>query len=228
MTGVATDVLIVEDEPDIRSLIVHHLEREGYRCRTAASGGEALARVRASVPDLLVLDLMLPGMDGLEVCRRLRADPATAALPIIMLTAKADVVDRVVGLEVGADDYLGKPFSTKELVARARAVLRRARPGETGTRPLRVGLVSLDPSRHIVTVSGRAVEPPPVACSRASTCSIACGATRAPTRSSRARWTCTSAGCAPSSAPRSGASRPSRASVTGSRRTDAWYSAATR
>ena len=158
MTVVATDVLIVEDEPDIRSLIVHHLEREGYRCRTAGSGGEALARVRAAVPDLLVLDLMLPGMDGLEVCRRLRADPATAALPIIMLTAKADVVDRVVGLEVGADDYLGKPFSTKELVARARAVLRRARPSETGTRPLRVGVVSLDPSRHIVTVSGRAVE----------------------------------------------------------------------
>src|SRR5207244_7920795 len=126
MSAVAADVLIVEDEPDIRSLIVHHLEREGYGCRTAASGGEALARVRASVPDLLVLDLMLPGMDGLEVCRRLRADPATAALPIIMLTAKADVVDRVVGLEVGADDYLGKPFSTKELVARARGAAPRA------------------------------------------------------------------------------------------------------
>src|SRR5213592_679989 len=96
------------------------------RSRTSRSGTEARTRASASVPDLLVLDLMLPGMDGLEVCRRLRADPATAALPIIMLTAKADVVDRVVGLEVGADDYLGKPFSTKELVARARAVLRRA------------------------------------------------------------------------------------------------------
>jgi two-component system phosphate regulon response regulator PhoB len=154
---VATDVLVVEDEPDIRSLIVHHLERDGFRCRTAASGGEALARVRAAQPDLVVLDLMLPGMNGLEVCRRLRADPATAALPIIMLTAKADEVDRVVGLEMGADDYLAKPFSTKELVARVRAVLRRARPAEAA-RPVSVGGVSLDPARHAVTVGGRAVE----------------------------------------------------------------------
>ena len=157
MSGVATDVLVVEDEPDIRSLIVHHLERDGFRCRTAASGGEALARVRSAPPDLVVLDLMLPGMDGLEVCRRLRGDPATAALPIIMLTAKADEIDRVVGLEMGADDYLAKPFSTKELVARVRAVLRRARPGETA-RALTVGGVSLDPSRHAVIVGGRPVE----------------------------------------------------------------------
>ena len=157
MTAVATDVLVVEDEPDIRSLIVHHLEREGFRCRTAASGGEALARVRSSLPDLLVLDLMLPGMDGLEVCRRLRGDPATAGLPIIMLTAKADEVDRVVGLELGADDYLAKPFSTKELVARVRAVLRRARPGATA-HVLSVGGVSLDPGRHLVSVGGRPVE----------------------------------------------------------------------
>src|SRR5688572_11969799 len=154
----ASDVLVVEDEPDIRSLIVHHLERDGYRCRTAASGGEALARVRSSAPDLIVLDLMLPGMDGLEVCRRLRGDPATAAVPIIMLTAKADEIDRVVGLEMGADDYLAKPFSTKELVARVRAVLRRARPGEAPSRPLAVGAVSLDPARHAVTVAGTAVE----------------------------------------------------------------------
>jgi phosphate regulon transcriptional regulator PhoB len=157
LTGAAADVLVVEDEPDIRGLIVHHLERDGFRCRTAASGGEALARVRATPPDLVILDLMLPGMDGLEVCRRLRADPATAGLPIIMLTAKADEVDRVVGLEMGADDYLPKPFSTKELVARVRAVLRRARPGET-TRPLSVGGVSLDPGRHAVTVGGKPVE----------------------------------------------------------------------
>jgi phosphate regulon transcriptional regulator PhoB len=154
----ASDVLVVEDEPDIRSLIVHHLERDGYRCRTAASGGEALARVRSSAPDLIVLDLMLPGMDGLEVCRRLRGDPATAAVPIIMLTAKADEVDRIVGLEMGADDYLAKPFSTKELVARVRAVLRRARPGEAPSRPLAVGAVSLDPARHAVTVAGKTVE----------------------------------------------------------------------
>ncbi|HUK64074.1 MAG TPA: winged helix-turn-helix domain-containing protein, partial [Dongiaceae bacterium] len=108
-------------------------------------------------PDLVVLDLMLPEMDGLEVCRRLRGDPATAALPLIMLTAKADEVDRVVGLELGADDYLAKPFSPKELVARVRAVLRRARPGPS-SRPITIGEVSLDAARHSVTVAGRPVE----------------------------------------------------------------------
>jgi phosphate regulon transcriptional regulator PhoB len=154
---VATDVLVVEDEPDIRNLIVHHLTREGFRCRTAATGPEALARVRAALPDLVVLDLMLPEMDGLEVCRRLRGDPSTATLPLIMLTAKADEVDRIVGLELGADDYLAKPFSPKELVARVRAVLRRARPGPV-THPVSVGEVSLDAARHIVTVAGRPVE----------------------------------------------------------------------
>jgi phosphate regulon transcriptional regulator PhoB len=154
---VASDVLIVEDEPDIRSLIVHHLTRDGFRCRTAATGPEALARVRTAAPDLVVLDLMLPEMNGLEVCRRLRADPATAAMPIIMLTAKTDEVDRVVGLEMGADDYVAKPFSPKELVARVRAVLRRARPGEAA-RSLTVGGVSLDVARHLVTIQGRPIE----------------------------------------------------------------------
>jgi DNA-binding response OmpR family regulator len=143
---VATDVLVVEDEPDIRNLIVHHLTREGFRCRTAATGPEALARVRSVPPDLVVLDLMLPEMDGLEVCRRLRGDPATASLPLIMLTAKTDEVDRIVGLELGADDYLAKPFSPKELVARVRAVLRRARPAPI-SRPITVGEVSLDAAR---------------------------------------------------------------------------------
>jgi two-component system, OmpR family, phosphate regulon response regulator PhoB len=154
---VPADVLIVEDEPDIRNLVVHHLTRDGFRCRVAASGPEALARVRTATPDLVVLDLMLPEMDGLEVCRRLRADSATAAIPIIMLTAKADEVDRVVGLEMGADDYVAKPFSPKELVARVRAVLRRARPGEPG-RALSVGTVSLDVARHQVTVGDAPVE----------------------------------------------------------------------
>jgi phosphate regulon transcriptional regulator PhoB len=153
----ASDVLIVEDEPDIRNLVVHHLAREGFRCRAVGSGADALARVKALTPDLVVLDLMLPGMDGLEVCRRLRADPATAGVPIIMLTAKADEVDRVVGLEMGADDYIVKPFSPKELVARVRAVLRRARPSEPG-RPLSGGEISLDASRHAVTVAGQPVE----------------------------------------------------------------------
>jgi len=154
---VPADVLIVEDEPDISNLLVHHLTRDGFRCRVAASGVEALARVRTATPDLVVLDLMLPEMNGLEVCRRLRADPATAAIPIIMLTAKADEIDRVVGLEMGADDYVAKPFSPKELVARVRAVLRRARPGEAA-RALNVGTVSLDVARHSVTVGGAPIE----------------------------------------------------------------------
>ncbi len=151
------DVLVVEDEPDIRTLVVHHLTRDGFRCRTAATGPEALASVRRAPPDLVVLDLMLPELNGIEVCRRLRGDAATAALPIIMLTARADEVDRVVGLEMGADDYVVKPFSPKELVARVRAVLRRARGGEPG-RPLSVGPVRVDAARHVVTVSGQPVE----------------------------------------------------------------------
>jgi DNA-binding response OmpR family regulator len=151
---VTPDVLVVEDEPDIRNLIVHHLERDGFRCRTAATGADALGAVRAAMPDLVVLDLMLPGMDGLEVCRRLRAGPSVP--PIIMLTANADEVDRVVGLELGADVYVVKPFSPKELVARVRAVLRRGRPVE-GARALTAGGVALDPARHQVTVAGAPV-----------------------------------------------------------------------
>jgi phosphate regulon transcriptional regulator PhoB len=152
----AREVLVVEDEPDIRRLVVLHLERDGFRCRTAANGLDALREAKANVPELVVLDLMLPGLDGLEVCRRLRSDASTAGVPIIMLTAKSDEVDRVVGLEVGADDYVAKPFSPKELVARVRAVLRRARPS-TLTRVLTVGPVTLDPERHVVTLGGRAL-----------------------------------------------------------------------
>jgi two-component system, OmpR family, phosphate regulon response regulator PhoB len=153
----AREVLVVEDEPDIRRLVVLHLERDGFRCRTAANGLDALREAKANVPDLVVLDLMLPGLDGLEVCRRLRSDASTAGVPIIMLTAKSDEVDRVVGLEVGADDYVAKPFSPKELVARVRAVLRRSRPSQP-TRVLTVGPVTLDPERHMVTLGGRTLQ----------------------------------------------------------------------
>ena len=148
---------MVEDEPDIRRLITLHLERDGFRCRTASNGPEALREARAVVPDLVVLDLMLPELDGLEVCRQLRRDASTAAVPIIMLTAKSDEVDRVVGLEIGADDYVSKPFSPKELVARVRAVLRRARP-EPAPRVLAQSAITLDPSRHLVTLHGRRLE----------------------------------------------------------------------
>lgn len=152
----AREVLVVEDEPDIRRLVVLHLERDGFRCRTAANGADALRAVKTAVPDLVVLDLMLPELDGLEVCRRLRRDHVTAAVPIIMLTAKSDEVDRIVGLEVGADDYVIKPFSPKELVARVRAVLRRSRP-DVATPVLSVGPITLDPARHTVSRNGHAV-----------------------------------------------------------------------
>ena len=149
-------VLIVEDEPDIRNLLVFHLEREGYQVTHCRSGAEALRLARGGPPDLVLLDLMLPEMDGLEVCRRLRQDPATRGLPIVMLTARGDEVDRVLGLEMGADDYVVKPFSPRELVARIRAVLRRARP-ETGSAPLVVGRIAIDAAAHRVTVDGAAV-----------------------------------------------------------------------
>ena len=150
----ASRVLVVEDEPDIRDLLAFHLERGGYQVTRAATGPEALRQLRAAPPDLVVLDLMLPEMDGLEVCRRLRADPATAGLPVIMLTAKGDEVDRVVGLEIGADDYVVKPFSPKEMLARVRAVLRRARAPVSGV-PLAAGGITLDGATHQATVSGR-------------------------------------------------------------------------
>jgi DNA-binding response OmpR family regulator len=152
----ASEVLVVEDEPDIRNLIVLHLVRDGFRCRSAGTGVEALAAVKASPPDLVILDLMLPEMDGLEVCRRLRQEPRTASIPIIMLTAKTDEVDRVLGLELGADDYVAKPFSPKELVARVRAVLRRTRPTDA-VRPLTSGTLTVDPSRHVATLEGRSL-----------------------------------------------------------------------
>ena len=150
-------VLIVEDEPDIRDLLAFHLERDGYQIATAATGTEALRQAARERPDLIVLDLMLPELDGREVCRRVRQDPATAAVPVIMLTARGDEVDRVVGLELGADDYVVKPFSPREFLARVRAVLRRARPGEVGPGPLSAGAITLDPSTHAVASGGEPV-----------------------------------------------------------------------
>jgi phosphate regulon transcriptional regulator PhoB len=149
----ASRVLIVEDEPDIRGLLAFHLEREGYQVFKSNNGADALRQVRARPPDLVLLDLMLPEMDGLEVCRRLRQDPATAPLPIVMLTAKGEEVDRVLGLELGADDYIVKPFSPREVVARIRAVLRRSRP-PAGAAPIVTGKLLIDVARHSVHVDG--------------------------------------------------------------------------
>jgi phosphate regulon transcriptional regulator PhoB len=152
----ATRVLLVEDERDIVELVRYHLEKEGMTVVHAGDGGRALRLATAEHPDLVVLDLMLPGLDGLEVCRQLRRDPATRAVPIVMLTARGDEVDRVVGLEVGADDYVVKPFSPRELVARIRAVLRRTRPPPVAA-VRRAGTLELDEARHAATVAGQPV-----------------------------------------------------------------------
>lgn len=146
-------VLIVEDEQDILQLVKLFLEKEGFRVVTAVTGPEGLRGVKAEKPDLVVLDLMLPEMDGLEVCKRLRAAPDTAMLPIIMLTAKAEESDTIIGLELGADDYVTKPFSPKALVARVKALLRRLeRTPTNGTNFYRYGPLTMDLARHEVSL----------------------------------------------------------------------------
>jgi len=151
-----TRVLVVEDDPDIAMLLARSLARAGFAVDQISSGADVLPTLRRGQPDLLLLDLMLPGLDGLEICRALRADPSTAALPIIMLTARAEESDRIVGLELGADDYITKPFSPNELVARVRALLRRTtRPG--GRSQLKHGTLVMDIERHLVTVDGEGV-----------------------------------------------------------------------
>lgn len=141
-------ILVVDDEEHIRQLVTLYLEKEGFAVETAGDGRAALSRVNAVRPDLVVLDLMLPELDGWQVCRELRRSPLTEALPIIMLTARDDMIDRILGLELGADDYLTKPFNPRELVARVRAVLRRTtRRGVPGT-TLRAGDIRVDLDRR--------------------------------------------------------------------------------
>jgi len=150
-------ILIVEDDRDIADLIAHSLEKAGHETSRAPSGTEGLARARAARPDLVILDLMLPGMDGLTVCGALRADPALASVPVIMLTARAEEADKVTGLERGADDYMTKPFSPKELVARVAALLRRVQRARAAEPPQRFGPIAIDADRHRVTVEGREI-----------------------------------------------------------------------
>ena len=149
-------VLVVEDDKDIAELIAHYLQKAGHTVEIAASGTAALPRVKASAPDLILLDLMLPGMDGLLVCQALRSDPATAAIPIIMLTARGEEAERVTGLELGADDYVTKPFSPRELTARVAAILRRVHRPAAGApgAPLKYGPLTIDVERHAVDVDG--------------------------------------------------------------------------
>ncbi|GGH43536.1 response regulator transcription factor [Microbacterium album] len=154
-----TRVLLVEDEPDLAEPLAYLLRREGYEVEMAEDGAAALAAFREQGADLILLDLMLPGMPGTEVCRQVRT---SSAVPIIMLTAKDSEVDIVVGLELGADDYVTKPYSARELLARMRAVLRRAADaeGELDERILEGGRVSLDVDRHTVAVDGEQINMP--------------------------------------------------------------------
>ncbi|SPP99923.1 Transcriptional regulatory protein YycF [Candidatus Sulfobium mesophilum] len=144
-------ILVVDDEADLLDLISYNLTKEGYEVSTASDGGEALTEIRKARFDLVVLDLMLPGIQGMELCRIIRSDPKTEAVPIIMLTAKGEEVDRVLGLEMGADDYITKPFSPRELIARIRAVLRRTGEKSKGGKVLRTGNLLIDTENYTVT-----------------------------------------------------------------------------
>ncbi|MDP2306005.1 MAG: response regulator transcription factor [Pseudomonadota bacterium] len=156
-------ILVVEDEDDIRNLIVHQLQREGLTTRAASTGLEALEIARHTPPALVILDLMLPGLPGTEVCRRLRAEPETRDVPIIILSARGEEIDRVVGFEVGADDYVTKPFSPRELVLRVRAVMRRGKAPAAAAEPgapsgsLEVGALVVDEGAHRVFVKGEEI-----------------------------------------------------------------------
>jgi len=150
-------ILVVEDDPDIRDLISLYLRKAGHSVDTLSQGGAVVPRLRSEPADLIVLDLMLPGLGGLEICQALRNDPATARLPVIMLTARSDESDRVAGLELGADDYVTKPFSPKELVARVAALLRRVSAGDSPAAVMRYGDIAVDSAQHVVLDGTREV-----------------------------------------------------------------------
>ncbi len=150
-------ILLVEDEPDIAEVLAYNLGKEGFEVETEERGDRALDRIRSERPDLLILDLMLPGLDGLEVARILQRDPRTADLPLVMLTARGEEVDRIVGLELGADDYVTKPFSPREVVLRVKAVLRRARGAAPAADRIGVGPLCLDRGAHRLEVAGEEV-----------------------------------------------------------------------
>jgi len=151
-------ILVVDDEPEAVELVQFNLEQAGFSVITAADGAEAIRKTRSGMPNLIVLDLMLPEVDGIEVCKLLRRDPATASIPIIMLTAKAAEIDRVLGLELGADDYITKPFSPRELVLRIRKILQRGAGPEEADRVLHLGDLTIDEPRHLVTWKSKAIE----------------------------------------------------------------------
>ncbi len=151
------NILVVDDEEDVLELVRYNLDKSGYQVETASSGEEALTKARRKLPDLVILDLMLPGMDGLEVCKKLKNDAKTEGLPIIVLTAKGEETDVVTGLELGADDYVTKPFSPKVLIARVRRILRRAVSRDMEKPPIRIRDLVMDPGRREVFVKGKPV-----------------------------------------------------------------------
>jgi two-component system, OmpR family, alkaline phosphatase synthesis response regulator PhoP len=150
-------ILVVEDDKDIVELVRYNLEKEGFQVVASADGTTGLAQIRKAPPDLLILDLMLPKLSGLEICKEIRKDVSLNRLPVLILTAKGEEADRVVGLELGADDYVTKPFSPRELVARVKALLRRSEPISAGEKPIEIGQLRIDPAAYRVTRDGRAV-----------------------------------------------------------------------
>jgi DNA-binding response OmpR family regulator len=153
----STRILIIEDEQDVVDLLSLHLRKAGFELSTATDGAGGLRKAREELPALIILDLMLPRMPGLEICKVLKTDVSTRQIPVIMLTAKAEEIDRIVGLEFGADDYVTKPFSPRELVLRVNAILRRAKGDGADEKRLSVGPITLDPARHHVDVAGRPI-----------------------------------------------------------------------
>jgi phosphate regulon transcriptional regulator PhoB len=151
-------ILVVDDEPDVVHLIEYNLKAAGFDVISAADGEQALKKARSGNPDLIILDLMLPEVEGLEVCKILRRDVSTSAIPIVMLTAKASETDRVLGLELGADDYVTKPFSPRELVLRVKRLLRKEATEEKPTERLQIGELRVDVPRHEVTIRGKPID----------------------------------------------------------------------
>jgi phosphate regulon transcriptional regulator PhoB len=150
-------ILVIEDDRDIVELVRYNLEKDGYQVFTATDGATGIAQVKKSPPDLLVLDLMLPKLSGLEICKEIRRDAALNRLPILILTARGEEADRVVGLELGADDYVTKPFSPREFVARVKALLRRTEPAAATEKLIDVGALRIDPAAYRVTRGGKQV-----------------------------------------------------------------------
>ena len=151
-------IAVVDDEKDILNLITHHLKREGYQVKPFQSGKDFLLYINSVPPDLVLLDIMLPGMDGLELCRILKSKPSTESIPVIMITAKSTEADIVVGLELGADDYIVKPFRTRELVARVKSIMRRYAMKDSGDGALRIGPLKIDPASYEASVNSQKID----------------------------------------------------------------------